>query len=101
MKAAFLDASDKVSVEIASKKVSVEIEETGYQAGLSIRMNTSHRSELSLDVLHRDLDIVSGMLYSGRFVFDVTEPVSVMVSITEGDDELTSGILSLGVRINF
>ena len=97
MKAAFLDASDKVSVEI---------EETGYQAGLSIRMNTSHRSELSLDVLHRDLDIVSGMLYSGRFVFDVTEPVSVMVSITEGDDELTSGILSLGilslgVRINF
>lgn len=97
MKAAFLDYSEKVSFE----KVSVEIEETGYQAGLSIRMNTSHRSELSLDVLHFDLDIVSGMLYSGRFVFDVTEPVSVMVSITEGDDELTSGILSLGVRINF
>lgn len=92
-KLSFLDAQEEVEGGLV-------IDETGYQAGFGVRMNAGPRSELSLDVAYRDLDIVDGVLYRGQLVFDFTEPVSGVLMLG-GDDLSDSTFFGAGIRINF
>lgn len=85
-------------VEIAG--LTVFDAESGYHIGLGIRLNTSYRSELSLDVAYRDLDIIDGILYQGQLVFDFTRPVSGVLMLG-GTDLSDSTFFAAGIRINF
>lgn len=89
----FLDVQEDIETGPA-------IDETGYQAGFGLRLNTGHRSQVTIDVAYRDLDIVDGILYRGQWVFDFTEPVSGVLTFG-GDDFSNSTFFGAGIRINF
>ena len=96
----FLVKAAYVREDVKIAGITVFDAESGYDIGLGIRLNTSYRSELSLDVAYRDLDIIDGIFYQGQLVFDFTRPVSGVLMLG-GDDLSDSTFFAAGIRINF